>query len=79
MLNSFLAHDRHNPRLLSDSAETAYAAGDLATAADLVARLAQLGEMPAPTHNLVGLIALEQGRFDDAAQAFAAALARGAE
>lgn len=70
-LRKFLAQDPNNIRLIQDAAEVAYELSDLAEAQALLDRLAALGPLGEEQTNLAGLVALRQGRYDDAIRHFA--------
>lgn len=73
-LLNFLTHDPHNKNLLVEAAEAAIDVHDLDTARILLDRLdpADAGEERAA--NLAGLVALRQGRGEDAIRIFASLL-----
>ena len=70
-LQGYLAADPDNLRLIADAADTAFAAGRTAQASALIDRHAVIAAPPASLINLLGLCALEEGRYDDAERIFA--------
>lgn len=73
-LSGFLASDPSNLSLLADTAVAAYDEGRHAEAAELVDRYAAIAPPPPSLINLLGLIALAEGRAEDAAAIFSALL-----
>lgn len=71
-LLAFLDHDPDNLPLLADAAAAAVDEADPALALALVDRYAALAPLPPALLNLKGVAAMGEGRFADAAAAFAA-------
>lgn len=78
-LLQFLDQDPHNLNLLADAANVAWEAGDFDRVEALLERYTAIAELPLPLVNLRGLAALRAKRIDDAATAFDALLAAGAD
>jgi tetratricopeptide (TPR) repeat protein len=76
-LMSFLAHDPGNLPLLADAAAAALDEGESGTAAELIERYAALAPLPPALLNLRALAAMADGRFGEAAAAFAELRAAG--
>lgn len=76
-LLGFLEQDPDNLALIGDAAGAALDAGELETAAALIDRYAALAPLPPALGNLKGLVALRDGRFGDAVEAFEALRAAG--
>jgi tetratricopeptide (TPR) repeat protein len=74
-LLGFLEHDPNNLRLIADAAAAALDAGDTAAVAALIDRYAAIAPLPPAMLNLRGLAAIEDRRFDAAAEVFEALLA----
>lgn len=79
MLSSFLDQDPGNAALLADTAEAALEAGEVERAAALFERAAGVRPPGPRERGLAGLAHMRRGRFDDAAAAFSALLAEGAD
>ena len=73
-LLGFLDVDPHNERLLADAANSAFEAGELAIAEQLIDRFHDSGADDPAMRNLGALIAMRTGRHAEAAEAFAALL-----
>lgn len=71
-LLGFLDHDPDNPHLLADAAAAALDEADPALALALIDRYAERAPLPPAMLNLKGVAAMGEGRFEDAAAAFAA-------
>lgn len=78
-LLGFLDHDPDNPHLLGDAAAAAVDEGDPALAAELIDRYAAQAPLPPAMLNLKALAAMGEGRFEEAAAAFAALREEGAD
>lgn len=76
-LLGFLEQDPDNLALLGDAAGAALDAGEIETAAGLIDRYSALAPLPPALSNLKGLVALRDGRFQDAVEAFEALRAAG--
>jgi tetratricopeptide (TPR) repeat protein len=76
-LMNFLERDPNNLQLLGDTASVALDEGALDEAWNLLGRYAALSPLPEPLLNLKGLVALNSGRFDEAAAAFEGLFASG--
>ncbi|WP_198350809.1 tetratricopeptide repeat protein [Flavisphingomonas formosensis] len=77
-LLGFLERDPANPRLLADAATAAFEERDPDRTEALLARLEQAAPpLPPPLVHLRGLVALQAGRFDEAAAAFESVLEAG--
>jgi tetratricopeptide (TPR) repeat protein len=74
-LAGYLAADAENLRLIADAADAAYQAGRPDEAAALVERHAAVAPPPPSLINLLGLCALAEGRYEDAANIFSSLLA----
>lgn len=77
-LLKYLEADPTNPSLIADVGATALAEKDLATASRMVDRSQALGPLNLSIANLKGLIAIEEGRFADAAELFRALIVQDA-
>lgn len=77
-LAGFLEHDPENLRLLADAAVAALDEADPEQAARFIERYAVLAPLPPALENLKGLAAMGEGRYADAAHAFAGLLAHSA-
>lgn len=75
----FLEQDPHNQALLTDAATLAFDRGDVALAADLIARAEALGPLSGALQNLKGLLAMAGRRFDDADRIFSSLRENGAD
>lgn len=73
-LESYLASDPENPRLLADAADAAFQAGRIADAVSLIDRYSAVSAPPPSLINILGLCALSDGRYEDAARIFEALL-----
>ncbi|MET4682546.1 tetratricopeptide repeat protein [Brevundimonas faecalis] len=69
-LLDLLQSDPDNLRLLGDAADTAFAEGRPELAVELIDRYAGIAPPPPGLINILGLVALEQGRYGDAASVF---------
>lgn len=78
-LLGFIEVDGSNLSLLADAADAAFAAGKPELAADLLGRYAAIEPLVPHLRNLAGLVALEQRRFEDAAEHFALLRSTGAD
>lgn len=74
-LQGYLAADPANLRLLAETAEAAFSAARPDEAARLVDQHAAIAPPPPSLINLLGLCALGEGRYDDAARIFSSLLA----
>jgi tetratricopeptide (TPR) repeat protein len=70
-LLGFLESDPRNLRLIADAASAAFDEQSFAQAYELLARYAALEPLPPELLNLKGLVALAEGKFAEAASAFA--------
>lgn len=73
-LKGYLSADGDNLRLLADAADAAWQAGMPAEATTLIERHAAVAPPPPSLINLLGLCALAEGRFADAAAIFSSLL-----
>jgi tetratricopeptide (TPR) repeat protein len=71
-LLEFVARDPFNATLLADAAECAFDHGDLSQAQSLIARAKVISEPPPELINLEGLVAVRQGRYEEAIESFSA-------
>lgn len=78
-LLAFLDHDADNPHLLADAAAAAVDEADPAMALALIDRYAERAQLPPALLNLKGVAAMGEGRFEEAAAAFAALREAGEE
>ena len=72
-----LESDPQNLTLIEDAAETALEEGEPQAAAELVDRYAAIAPLPPHLANLAGLAAMQQQRYDEAAQRFQALMDAG--
>lgn len=78
-LLGYLEHDPGNLALLSDAAAAAIDEGEFAVATGLVERYVAAAEPPPQLLNLKALAAMREGRFEEAAAAFATLRAAGSD
>jgi tetratricopeptide (TPR) repeat protein len=76
-LLGFLEFDPDNLSLLTDAANAALDESDLATAESLLERHRTIAPLTPPLLNVQGLVAMRQGRLEEAAAAFTALRAEG--
>ena len=69
-LLGYLEHDADNLQLIADTATAALEEGDADKAAELIGRYAERASLPPELLNLKGVVAMNAGRFNEAATAF---------
>jgi tetratricopeptide (TPR) repeat protein len=79
VLRSYLDADPENPRLLHEAADLSFQQGQIEDAAALMDRLAATGVLDIEAIHLAGLIALTQGQFKKALDAFSSIRAEGVD
>ena len=78
-LLGYLDYDPDNLQLMADAASAAVDEGDSAAASGLIDRYAAQAPLPPAMLNLKGIIAMSEGRFEEAAASFAGLRAGGAD